>query len=139
MIGGDISDIGSAGGTVTRKTWTQIVEHKNRLQVALPKHTKAQLQSMARFPTPDPKIGRLGEEFVLEFEKKRLTDGGFPDLAKKVADVSKLKCGYDIFSYDFAQNKSPLRCIEVKTTKRDLDQKFFITRNELNSSKRLHD
>jgi len=83
------------------------------------------------------RLGLAGELMVLNSEKKTLEDNGLPDLAKKVKHVSVEDgdgAGYDILSYDLNGNK---KYIEVKTTKGDKDEPYFITRRELVFSK-LH-
>ncbi|MFN0156760.1 MAG: DUF3883 domain-containing protein, partial [Bacteroidota bacterium] len=76
-------------------------------------------------------IGQLGEELVIEFEKKRLNEGGLNGLAK---DVRKVKDGegYDILSrYENGADKY----IEVKSTTGNEDTPFTISLNEMQFSK----
>lgn len=76
-------------------------------------------------------LGRAGEQWVLAYERQRLRDEGFPELAEKVDWVSD-RCGdglgYDILSFD-ASGKE--RYIEVKTTNGQYTTPFVISRNEL--------
>jgi len=61
-------------------------------------------------------LGRRGEEFVLEFERKRLHDGGRRDLAQRIEWTAHARgdgAGYDVQSFD-ADGRT--RLIEVKTT-----------------------
>lgn len=84
-------------------------------------------------------IGKEGERFVLEFEKKRLRKIGRDDLAKKIKWVSQDigdQEGYDILSYDEKDNEI---YIEVKTTKQGREAPFWITSNELDFYKRHED
>jgi hypothetical protein len=79
------------------------------------------------------KIGFLGEQIVFETEKKKLAN--FPNLRNKVEHVSQTKgdgLGYDVLSFDEKGNKM---YIEVKTTTKNQDTPFFISRNELDFSK----
>jgi len=81
-------------------------------------------------------LGRLGEEFVLTLEKKRLMKAGYPDLADKVEWTSEKDgdgVGYDILSFD--EKKNTELFIEVKTTSGDKNMSFFISPNELDRSK----
>jgi hypothetical protein len=75
-------------------------------------------------------LGRAGEEFVLGFERKRLTALERPDLAGKVTWVSEDQgdgAGFDILSYE---PSGAQRLIEVKTTNGAAATPFFLTRNE---------
>lgn len=86
------------------------------------------------------KLGRLGEEWTIEFERRRLHDEeGRPDLAKRiewVADTRGDGAGYDIASFN--ADESP-RLIEVKTTGLGKEFPFMVTANEVRVSERQHD
>lgn len=76
-------------------------------------------------------IGRIGEEWVVQFERARLLEEDRPDLAKAVEQVSVTKgdgLGYDVLSY--TKDERELH-IEVKTTTLNKDTPFLITKNEL--------
>ncbi|TDY03997.1 DUF3883 domain-containing protein [Thiohalophilus thiocyanatoxydans] len=78
------------------------------------------------------RLGQLGEEFVLEFEKYRLEQAGRLDLAREVEWTSQKLgdgAGYDIRSFD-AQYEEEL-FIEVKTTNSGKYQPFMISDNEV--------
>ena len=81
-------------------------------------------------------LGLKGEEYVLEFERKRLIDEGKGFLADKIEHISLEddRVGYDIHSYN-ANGKD--RFIEVKTTNYDRYSRFYISPNELKVSKTL--
>ena len=85
----------------------------------------------------DAKSGYIGEELVLEYEKKRLIDLGYEEYAEKINWVSQVSdsYGYDIQSYDI-DNKGKIHeiVIEVKTTVSKVDTEFFVSRNELERS-----
>lgn len=74
-------------------------------------------------------LGRAGEEYVLEFEKKKLEKFQRPDLLKKVRWVSADDdgAGYDILSFEPDGRE---RLIEVKTTNGAARTPFFISENE---------
>jgi hypothetical protein len=79
-------------------------------------------------------LGQRGEEFVLEFERKRLHDAGRRDLAVRVEWTAQVKgdgAGYDIES--FSENGRP-RLIEVKTTGLAKYHPFIVTGNEVRCS-----
>ncbi len=77
------------------------------------------------------KIGAIGEQLVLKYEKKKLRDANKSDLAKCVKKV-KDGIGYDIESRSIDGTK---KYIEVKTTTGGKDTNFIITDNEVAFSK----
>jgi hypothetical protein len=75
-------------------------------------------------------LGKAGEAFVMEVERKRLADGGYQELAGKVRWVAAEEgdgAGYDILSFDL---RGCERLIEVKTTNGAARTPFFLSRNE---------
>ncbi|MDQ8698164.1 DUF3883 domain-containing protein [Hyphomicrobium sp. LHD-15] len=77
------------------------------------------------------KLGRAGEEFVLNFERQRLNALGCGRLADKVrwvADVDGDGAGFDILSFEPDGDE---RLLEVKTTCGAARTPFYISRNEL--------
>ena len=81
-------------------------------------------------------IGNLGELFVMQYEIDKLRKANNPKLVKKVKHSAKDEgdgLGYDILSYDEFDNEM---FIEVKTTKSRVNTTFYITRNELERSKK---
>jgi hypothetical protein len=83
------------------------------------------------------RLGRLGEELVVDLERRRLHDDvRRPDLARRVewiADTRGDGAGYDIASFD--ADESP-RLIEVKTTGCGRQFPFIVTSNEVRVSER---
>jgi hypothetical protein len=80
------------------------------------------------------KLGRDGEELVIQFEREKLKHRDRPDLAKKIRWISEEDgdgAGYDILSFD---EKGKERFLEVKTTVGSDTTPFYITRNELSLS-----
>ncbi|MCA2998820.1 MAG: DUF3883 domain-containing protein [Rhodocyclaceae bacterium] len=80
-------------------------------------------------------LGKAGEEFVVQFEQRRLHDAGQKKLAEKVEHSAATRgdgLGFDVESFEV--NGAP-RFIEVKTTAWGKETPFFITRNELAFSK----
>jgi hypothetical protein len=78
------------------------------------------------------RIGLLGEQFILNSEKQKLTIAGRADLAKEVrlVAIENDSCGYDVLS--FSVNGDEIH-IEVKTTtqgQRDSDC-FWLSANEV--------
>jgi hypothetical protein len=79
-------------------------------------------------------LGRRGEEFVLEFERRRVHESGHPDLVWRIewtAQVMGDGAGYDIES--FSPDRSP-RLVEVKTTGLGKHFPFNVTANEVRCS-----
>lgn len=121
----------SNGSTITRDFWNEVLVRVINIKSKGNLTTFSSHQS-SPIALPDKELGAEGEKFVFEFEKRRLTNLGFVNLANKVLDVSQKNCGYDILSFDNNRDK---RLIEVKTTKHDQNFPFYLTRNEVNVSK----
>jgi Protein NO VEIN, C-terminal len=76
-------------------------------------------------------LGRAGEQFVMDLERRRLTEAHRADLARKVRWVAAEDgdgAGYDVLSFDRTGHE---RLLEVKTTNGSARTPFFLTRNEL--------
>ncbi|HLP56633.1 MAG TPA: DUF3883 domain-containing protein [Fluviicola sp.] len=84
------------------------------------------------------KLGELGEELVLEYERWQLKKLGKDRLAKQVTWVSKDndRAGYDILSRNVDGSE---KYIEVKTTKLGKETPFFFSKGELLFSQRSAD
>ena len=79
-------------------------------------------------------LGRAGEEFVLEVERRRLWEAGSRSLADRVEHVSNTQgdgLGFDILSFDA---KGRERLIEVKTTSFGAHTPFFVSHREVSVS-----
>ena len=79
-------------------------------------------------------LGRRGEEFVLEFERKRLHDDGHRDLVRRIEWTAQTRgdgAGYDVQSFN--ADGTP-RLIEVKTTGLGKYFPFNVTVNEVRCS-----
>lgn len=79
-------------------------------------------------------LGRAGEQFVIELERRQLAELGRQDLSRKIrwiADEEGDGAGYDVLS--FAPTGIE-RLIEVKTTNGSARTPFFLSRNELEVS-----
>ena len=75
-------------------------------------------------------LGKAGESFVVDLERKRLSDGDRSDLARKVrwtAVEDGDGAGYDVLSFNL---RGQPQFIEVKTTNGSCRTPFFLTRNE---------
>jgi len=94
---------------------------------------KRNLASLEKNLEIKKEIGLKGEEFVLQFERKRLkrTEG-----ILRISD-DDVSAGYDIKSYDYHDDIYHNRFIEVKTyTKND---RFYLSRNEMYVAELLKD
>jgi hypothetical protein len=75
-------------------------------------------------------LGKAGEEFVVEIERRRLAGANRMDLARKVRWIAAEDgdgAGYDVLSFDPAGQE---RLLEIKTTNGSARTPFFLTRNE---------
>jgi hypothetical protein len=75
-------------------------------------------------------LGKAGEEFVLDLERRRLTEADRTDLARKIRWVAAEDgdgAGYDIRSFEPDGQE---RLLEVKTTNGSARTPFFLSRNE---------
>jgi len=75
-------------------------------------------------------LGKAGEEYVVNVERRQLEECGRSDLARKVRWVAAEDgdgAGYDVLSFN---RRGRERLIEVKTTNGSARTPFFITRNE---------
>jgi len=82
------------------------------------------------------KLGLAGEKFIVNYEKARLIYIGKESLSERIDHVSQDDdtAGYDIHSYE---TNGADRFIEVKTTRYARFTQFFVSPNELNTSKLL--
>lgn len=75
-------------------------------------------------------LGAAGEEFVIEIERRRLTNAARRDLARKIRWIASEEgdgAGYDVLSFDVSGQE---RLLEVKTTNGSARTPFFLSRNE---------
>ena len=102
-----------------------------------PERTKEPIERLARKFDPAARdatnraLGKKGEAFVLEQERRRLIAAGRGDLVpdlRWVADLDGDGAGYDIRS--FSPQTGEERLIEVKSTYGELTMPFFVSRNE---------
>lgn len=75
-------------------------------------------------------LGKAGEGFVVDLERRQLAEADRADLARKVRWVSAEDgdgAGYDVLSFD---RSGCARLIEVKTTNGSARTPFYLSRNE---------
>jgi hypothetical protein len=83
-------------------------------------------------------LGRAGELFVLDLERRWLTEADRADLARRIRWVAAEDgdgAGYDIMSFDPAGRE---RLIEVKTTNGSARTPFYLSRNERDFAEQTH-
>jgi hypothetical protein len=88
----------------------------------------------------DRRLGRLGEEFVVELERARLRGEGRDDLARKVDWAAQSVgdgLGYDVLSFD--ESSGDERLVEVKTTGLGKAFPFYVTATEVRCSEDVPD
>ena len=125
-------------GQMKKKSLTTIVDE---VRVENLKTTAHSIQVVSETPTPskidyvlrqkeNSRLGAAGEQWVLAYEKKRLSDAGRKDLAKKVDWVAQMddSKGYDILSFDVDGNEL---YIEVKTTNGGAKTPFYLSATEM--------
>lgn len=75
-------------------------------------------------------LGKAGEEFVIDVERRRLAEADRGDLARRIRRIAAEEgdgAGYDVLSFDLAGRE---RLLEVKTTNGSARTPFFMSRNE---------
>jgi hypothetical protein len=75
-------------------------------------------------------LGKAGEAFVVDIERKQLTQANRVDLARRVRWIAAEDgdgAGYDVLSFSLSGDE---RLIEVKTTNGAARTPFFLSRNE---------
>ena len=77
------------------------------------------------------KLGLVGEELVLKYEKETLISLGKEDLAERIIHTSKVEgdgAGYDIKSFN---EDGSVKYIEVKATRGNINTDFYMSPREL--------
>ena len=75
-------------------------------------------------------LGKAGEAFVVDLERRQLNEADRPDLARKVRWIAAEDgdgAGYDVLSFNRQGHE---QLIEVKTTNGSARTPFFLSRNE---------
>jgi hypothetical protein len=101
---------------------------------------KGRKLDFARRDAENRRLGKLGEQWVVEVEKRRLLEHGRDDLAKKVEWVAETcgdGLGFDVLS--FTETNDSERYVEVKTTGLGKFFPFLVTANEVRCSEALPD
>lgn len=102
------------------------------IEVIKPARGKLSLEKFKEMQILKEKYGQEAEEFVLNYEKKRLS--GHLQL-EKISQISTIdvNAGYDIISFDSVKSEVYDRFIEVKSFSKDIC--FYWTKNEIEVSK----
>lgn len=122
-----------------RSVWDVLVDPPERESETEEEADEETLRIARKYNFPEQErrnsiLGRLGEMFVLDFEKSRLVDRGMGELANHVKWISEEEgdgAGYDIQSFDDHGNA---KLIEVKTTNYGRSFPFMVTQNEVRVS-----
>lgn len=96
---------------------------------------KGRRVDFARRDAENRRLGKLGEQFVVQVERQRLLAAGREDLSTKVewvADSYGDGLGFDVLSFD--EDNESERFLEVKTTGLGKFFPFYVTANELRCS-----
>lgn len=99
------------------------------------KSRRGRKNDVAQRDAANRRLGRMGEEFAVALEKKRLAEAGRGDLADRVewvADTCGDGLGFDILSFSEADENE--RYIEAKTTGLGKFVPFIVTANEVRCS-----
>lgn len=133
----------SNGGVITKakeieysKLLVESPKNVEFIEPSLPNSTRLSKPNYIEIEQRNRKLGVLGEELAIEYEKWRLIKSGNEKLAENVEWISKELgdgAGFDILSRN--ENGSD-RYIEVKTTKLGGLTPFYFTRNELRFSQK---
>ncbi len=124
------------------KTFEAILVDPPAIEVAIRSENapRARLPRKIDFAARDEnnrRLGRAGEQWVIEYEQQRLHREGIAELFARVCWISDRLgdgAGYDIRSFDSADVE---RFIEVKTTNGSYGSSFIVSRNELDFSKEV--
>lgn len=111
-------------------TYARLRERQNRA---------ARIVNWLEVESRNRSLGRAGEEFAIRFERARLERAGKPNLADRIEHVSAMLgdgAGFDVRSYE---TNGKDRLIEVKTTAYGKQTPFFLSRNELEVSRKRSD
>ncbi len=120
-----------------KKVSKKLIETVEKGKLPRSKKTRVSAKTFAEIKRTCEENGRLGEEFVFDFERSTLTRRGHPDLASKVQWVSETSVfeGYDILSFWPDGRK---KYIEVKSTSGE-GNVFDISANEWNVGLKFKD
>lgn len=97
-------------------------------------------EEMLQRESRNRKLGRAGEEFVLNHERLVISTSRHGKLAADVRWVAKERgegLGYDILSFDVVTGEE--RFLEVKTTNLRITAPFFVSANEVDFSQKHAD
>ena len=107
-------------------------EYTNIIAIYLKKQKKKlSLEQLKRKLEKNAIVGELAEQFVLDFERKRLPD----DMRNKIRIISDIDvtAGYDIVSYETSSSTEIDRFREVKAVNQEM--KFYWSENEYEVAK----
>ncbi|WP_313484792.1 DUF3883 domain-containing protein [Stutzerimonas kunmingensis] len=124
------------------KTYLAALVEAPKREVFVPSATKVRDRMPRKFDfaardEANRRLGRAGEQWVIEFEQRRLTAAGHPELFQRldwVSDTQGDGAGFDILSFE---DETQHRFIEVKTTNAGVGSSFLVSHNELEFSREV--
>ena len=91
---------------------------------------KLSKKQLDRILEHEEELGEAAEQFVLEYEKKKLSEQGINKQPIQISSVD-VSAGFDILSY-FSNSEDDRKYIEVKSCGKDFE--FYISDNEVNTA-----
>ena len=85
------------------------------------------------------RLGNIGEDIVVEYEKKHLISIGRRDLAEQVMATRNFAGNVESFDVLSFEDDGTKKYIEVKTTTGDVNSTFYISENEVEFSEMFKD
>ncbi|WP_339166914.1 DUF3883 domain-containing protein [Brevibacillus sp. FSL L8-0520] len=102
------------------------------ISILKPVREKISLEKLKEMFVLKEKYGKEAEEFVLDYEKKRLYGHLQIDKISRISEID-VNAGYDIISFDSVNSETLDRFIEVKSYSKNMS--FYWTKNEIDVSK----
>ena len=117
----------------------EIKQLYNKQVSKIKKRTPVTQQHLEEIIKIEKEVGEKAEQLTLSYEKERLNDLDYPDMAMSIEQISKIDvaAGYDIESFNGnGSTLSPDRMIEVKGTSGTAPY-FYWSENEIETAKTL--
>jgi len=111
----------------------------NKQVSKIKKRTSVTQQHLEEIIKIEKEVGEKTEQLTLSYEKERLNDLDYPDMAMSIEQISKINAaaGYDIESFNGkGSTLTPDRMIEVKGTSGTIPY-FYWSENEIETAKSL--
>lgn len=128
---------GAAEETIDRPTWDLVWSDRPRFTVdptSIDRRRSPVRTDFVKLDAENRELGQAGERAVIELERRMLRQLGLDRLARQVEHVSKTQgdgLGFDVLSFG---PDGVEKFIEVKTTRKQKEFPFLVTRNEVEFS-----